>query len=385
MFKCKTCEDGYYLDQDTNLCVLKFNNDQFCKETEEFSNRCKKCSSETYLDKFTGICHLSPNKEKNCYSFDDNNMCIACTNNTFPVKILFNEELDRLFTHNKYYPEIIDFLKNQNSPEPSPSSSDSSEAVHPENISTSFLYECESVPAEDIIPDCMAYNKYKQCVKCNSPKESFGSKCIEIFVSDCEEFISPHICSKCKPGFDFTTLTGAGGLEIKSCLEIDIVGCLDKEMEAVTTDDGVVSMKKCNLCSSNKYFDEETRSCATVTDLIENCEFYNNDKTCKFCHSGYLLTNNNTSCNLKLEKYYFGDKHCSIASIEKSPSCSACKTGYFLDINNVCKPCSSQGINSEPRNCSVCSPKSPNKCLMCKVGYNMDIEGNCVLVSDSQA
>ena len=198
-------------------------------------------------------------------------------------------------------------------------------------------------------------------------------------VANCEKYLTPYLCSKCQPGYEISETTGTGGLIIKTCTSLDLPKCDEKALEEITVEGTKSSVKVCKRCEKNYFFNSTTRECVAVTKSIENCEYYNPDQTCSFCAEKYLLTNDDTKCQVKLENYYFGDQNCSLAAIKTTPICTACKTGFYLALDNKCKPCSSQGINSVPNNCAICSPRSPNQCLMCVIGYNMDIQGNCVL------
>ena len=172
-----------------------------------------------------------------------------------------------------------------------------------------------------------------------------------------------------------------GDNQVTSCSEIDLPQCLIKDLVEVKSESSSSFVKVCKKCNKNYFFNEETRACESVSNekLIENCEYYSPDKTCLYCKEKFLLSNDNTSCQIKLQNYYHGDQNCSLGVIQNLPICDACKPGFYLDVDNVCKPCASQGINSVPNNCAICSPRSPNKCLMCMEGYDMDKKGFCEL------
>ena len=149
-------------------------------------------------------------------------------------------------------------------------------------------------------------------------------------------------------------------------------------METITVEEVEIEREICLRCRQDYYFDETSRICSVVSKPIENCEFYRPDQSCLFCKSKYLLSNKNLSCQVNLENFFFGDRHCLKAAVVSDPVCQACKSGFFLDHSNVCRPCVSQGLNSNPSNCALCSPKSANQCLVCLVGFFMDEAGVCV-------
>jgi hypothetical protein len=103
-FACIECNQGYYLDLNTNLCVERQANDPLCEELETNSNRCKKCKTEAFLMRVEGICVLSPNREKDCATYNEMGLCVACTNDTYPVTVVLDKVVDRLNGTNRYTP-----------------------------------------------------------------------------------------------------------------------------------------------------------------------------------------------------------------------------------------------------------------------------------------
>lgn len=276
---------------------------------------------------------------------------------------------------------IIDHLK-------SPSTGASSEAENTEtdsNVVTSFKYECQSLSGDFITTHCTSYNKFKRCVACDTTHWLFDSQCISIQASHCEVLHDPFTCRTCPKGFKMDDPVTIGGNVVTSCVEIDLPKCEIKSLVEIKGDSGSTMVKVCEKCEKDHYFKEDTRTCESIQTPIENCEYYASDKTCMFCKEKFLLSNDNTSCQIKMQNYYHGDQNCALGVIQTDPICNACKPGFYLDIDNVCKPCASQGINSVPHNCAICSPRSPDKCLMCMEGYDMNKQGSCQLAESSSA
>lgn len=192
----------------------------------------------------------------------------------------------------------------------------------------------------------------------------------------------PYTCQTCPKGFQKDAPVDSLGISVTSCSEIVLANCEEKSLVEVQGDSSSTFVKVCDKCEKNFYFKEDTRTCESIVNPIENCEYYSPDKTCKFCKEKFLLSNDNTACQLKLQNYYHGDQNCSLGVIQNLPICDACKSGFYLDLNNKCRPCSSHGINSVPNNCAICSPRSPNQCLMCNPGYDMNTEGFCQLATE---
>ena len=387
-FECAECVDGYFLNLDTFQCELRVSSDPLCAVQEDNSNRCKECLPTAFLKRVEGVCELSPNRERNCAVYTSMGLCLACANNTYPVTVVLDESQDRLEGLDRYLPgtyfvenhtytltkckEIISITQKKGS------SSQSKESTN-ENIDTTFKYECQSLPVSSQVPNCVSYDKYKRCHQCAPTHSLFDSKCISIEAQNCAVLHDPFTCRSCPTGYQMDAPLVIGSNLVTSCSEISLDHCEVKDLEQVTQNSTTVTLKVCRQCEKNRFFNSETRTCDQVLDLIENCEYYQDDKTCKFCKKKFLLSNDNTTCQIKLDNYYHGDQNCALGVIQNIPICDACKKGFYLDLDNVCKPCASQGINSVPNNCAICSPRSPNKCLMCAEGYDMNKDGFCQL------
>ena len=377
-FACSECNEGYYLDLETHLCVQRHTADLLCEELETNSNRCKKCKQEAFLMRVQGTCVLSPNRELNCATYNEMGLCMACTNDTYPVTVVLDSIVDRLTGSDRFTPPIIDHLNSVSTQ----TSTDSieSEETH-KNIITSFKYECQALPAGYIKTNCTSYDKFKRCVSCANTHWLFDSRCVTITASNCAVLQDPYTCRTCPKGYQMDAPVNNGSNIVTSCSEIDLQHCQIKNLVEVNGDSASTLVKVCEKCDIGYYFKEDTRICELIPNAIENCEYYAPDQTCMFCKEKYLLSNDNTACQIKLQNYYHGDQNCSLGVIQNTPICDACKPGFYLDIDNNCKPCASQGINSVPNNCAICSPRSPNKCLMCMEGYDMNKEGFCQLRS----
>ena len=57
-----------------------------------------------------GICDLSPNREIDCSLYNEMGICLACTNNTYPVTVVLDKFNDRLEGPRRYIPGKIIIL-----------------------------------------------------------------------------------------------------------------------------------------------------------------------------------------------------------------------------------------------------------------------------------
>ena len=85
-FECEECEDGYYFNYTSKLCVKTKKNFENCKSTDYGGEYCHKCKKDFYINQTDHLCYS--NKEKNdlykCTRLDlSGEYCVSCEDDYF--------------------------------------------------------------------------------------------------------------------------------------------------------------------------------------------------------------------------------------------------------------------------------------------------------------
>ena len=108
------------------------------------------------------------------------------------------------------------------------------------------------------------------------------------------------------------------------------------------------------------YTDEETETCVSEVDFIENCLIYDTRSECWTCAFGFSLSEDKKKCN-PIE-----DLKCVMQELEGV--CAACAGRVKPDYFGRC-----EGIDTCSENCESCM--LGYGCTYCKEGYYVGVDG----------
>ena len=105
--------------------------------------------------------------------------------------------------------------------------------------------------------------------------------------------------------------------------------CAKNDDSSCKVSDFKENSSMCLKCSKNYHFDIETEKCVSNPDLIDKCAYYNPDKTCLSCESGFIIEQGQCQD--------LGDSLVQNCVSYESLKCTYCNSGYKLNSENKCE------------------------------------------------
>ena len=325
---CDECDDGYYLNDATHSCGVKFiSNCQKQKNQYE----CEECETGFYVNQLK---YCSPYQIRNCKVKEKtSDTCDECDDG-----YLKNSTDDtchlRLVTQCEEFEESEDRCSKCLS-----SAYMLNEVCHPYTVS-----------------GCKEYNEnLDQCVSCPDRyylNSDTGFKCQYNTVQNCNEYrTTANECQLCDITTDDTTHKGNYTYSIgMKCGEfIEVSGCAKYELannpgqgkckeckpthlqigyDCVLKPNGLRNClifdnpDQCHQCTCTHFLNVDTSRCEKVDHSIPHCKYHETKDTCKECESTHLLSEDKKTCTQL--------QHPACLTWTTVDSCASCPPGYVL-------------------------------------------------------
>ena len=390
---CSKCEDTYYLDQFTMLCVLRTRS--HCATTQPDKDECATCNTNYYMDtNDDNICKaVSPVSLCGTYSSNSNtceicnsghylnqNSCTAVTSIIARCKIYQSATVCQTCEDGNLLTNGACNAGNVNQCKTYVTADQCYECMAGSYITNTF--QCTTYTAD---LNCKSFDpRADRCIDCPTDYNlTQNTSCKRL--SGCSELESNNTeCKTCKPEFLLNSTT-------KECVPRTASNC---ETYHETED-------KCSTCASGFYFDSDTSecknrlvykscqgfeetedkctvctsgfylingSCKSLNNPIAKCAEYSADGICQTCENSFNLKSGNTECVQKLE---------NCKTTNDNDECTQCNTGYYLKDPKQCV------IYSFHPNCTNLDPAA-DKCLECTDFHKLDDSNVCVELSRCQ-
>ena len=358
---CVTCREPYYL-----------NNSERCVENDhctavDSNRKCKACEENYYLDSQTDLCVEIP-EGIDCaklYNFGvgiQNSTCMVCKDRSlYPI----NTKNETTFGWKcvDYVPEYSSvfslFLFNYapSDTERPPSGSLYYDNAKIGNVGSSGGYFPSiniCVPKSSERQNCAVFNPQNNtCATCLDGHYLDGAYCVKGDIDFCNKYADQYTCSECVETHYLDANATLSKPEIKSVI------CKPHEVDCG------VYQKDQDLCVSCKpfhHFNSSTFACTAYTVL--NCAVYfPTDDKCLLCDEGYFMSQDT-------------EKQCDPITVENCATfsrqfdqCLTCRHGFYLDITQKCIP-------HTRMNCRLYS-QFKDECELCEDGYYLDDVKNC--------
>ena len=392
---CIECIKGFYIDYRTKTCKQNIENEEISNcEIENIGSlsnpvySCKKCYKDNdilaTIENGVKFCLEAKGELENCkeatvditYAKNLYN-CTSCSDNYIPY---YSNFYGRIICQN-IYRKIeeqknisLENFKNGETLKKTNKKCEKNNCFTPFNPDEDKYYACNDdvVGMKGCQGSCEFSLKKNNTILCKGICQSNENNIIEI---------SKGICNKC-----------------------DIVnkGCLKCHYEIEYPNDYFGIKRKnrfvCDECEE-KYIMSKFKKCLKFSDLLPNCEEYENDKEnndeiiCTKCSEGYYLDDNGYCMECKGNRFQGNNGKCincdntseggilGCSLCKKSNNeitCQLCKLGYILIKNmNACIPMSS---NNELKKFSFCEQLTLDNdkyyCFKCKSQFSLLKEDN---------
>ena len=386
---CKSCSEifpGYKcITCDTNGCTSCEQNNFV---TEDF--RCGTCGEGFFADNQTNNCESCSENCQKCVGLDVVGSVLVslstASGSLAKISKTVSEAVVLAAVRSKCTQCSVDFYLNHNS-----SCFTSCEAGYYANATSNICEKCQVLNCLDCSSDvtnctkCNLTTRYinpisKQCLA-DIPMGFFLLSSLSMIVmpcnSSCNECSGPVTCKSCKSGY-----LNENNYCIESCengyFENKITTKCDK-CNASNCDKCDSSLIKCVLCSNNYFYENQTIHSCILKKCGDNNYYYNTlARTCTRCKDPNCLT-----CSLSVDK-------CDICGINyylnSSLQCvTKCDQGFGVVQNSATvnmNPFSSVPIsikeckNCNDNNCKECYSNS-SICSYCEDSYYL-LKGTCV-------
>ena len=314
-YLCTACLPNFWINEDTNLCVLRTNQPAGCLEYEINKDRCKKCNNSTFINENSTDCVSFPNGILRCATYSNDTICTSCqppaylNSNGCPLSIVI--------------PKCLSYSANY-----------TCTSCEPNYFLTNSTF-CELAKAAN----CYTYTSINACEKCNPGETNKGLKtdtngvisCVDKNVPNCDlstnEF--PFKCTQCKKGF-YLGIDGncAAAVVIQRCLVYDTVStCTQCEPLSILAVDR-------KTCEDTKFVAFNDINCLDSQLL--------GTPLCSKCTPGSIFVNN--ACTACINNTY--SSGCFTCDPANQANCLACRPGYSQNANGVCSALVSQRNNT---------------------------------------
>ena len=419
--KCLKCKNGYY--QDNFKCVI--GNIKSCELYEGNGQNCKKCFDHFILiPNYVGKNYCVPSivKENCSESVVLQNgilQCLKCTNNNYLFENenerisnsciqlntienclryhitnnLIHSSLDCLECNKNYY--LRDKIcKSQITIQNCLIYSNSDPKC--ETCSNSFYYNnltnnCVENPKG--IQNCKEYSSAEKCHLCKKDYFIYNNKCIKIDnkIENCSIYYDQNHCKICENGY-LNKSTECLETKITNCAYLkdnkNCQKCLKGFYLEIIEDETRCIMKKsplncsiydfekkiCEQCNKNLFFNKDSLDCEEVSEIIDNCEFYEEDVKCSKCKEKFVLSVDQTVCKDFGQFNDLIDQNCKFAFLTSENNCEICLQGYYKDF--ISKKC----LSCHDLNCAFCNPVKPVECYICKENSYQNYKGQCISI-----
>jgi hypothetical protein len=203
--------------------------------------------------------------------------------------------------------------------------------------------QCTKSTAVHKTSNCVQYNPYGVCVKCEASFGLVADKCLNIpsTIPNCQVYLFDGLCSSCEdgyePSFDFRSCKKI--IPIKNCIRYSFVGCHRCKSGFIMNEN--LGLKHFNkrpevnqLLDSIKMTNSgsiEKKVCQKVK--IEGCEEALSSTRCKKCANGYFLSTVDYKCEPNTAESIKGCQFYKYIGV-----CVECGPNLFLKDSSTCMP-----------------------------------------------
>ena len=300
-FKCVVCSEGFYVDPDTNSCLVRENKPKKCTAYHSTKDECTACGSNSYLFNSNKECKDYPTGIPGCSTYSDANTCITC--------------------------KAKRYLKENACPLADPEIENCS--VYSSNTVCSLCQptyilrnnECKKANALN----CATYRSIDACATCG-PEDGLETldnvtSCVNKIKPDCDRVNdnSPYNCELCKDGFYLDNGECKNPTIITNCTAYD-------------------SSETCAVCDKGYALSIDKKSCSNENGLADfipaECKEAKvvSGQVCSRCGAGYWFKED------KCEELCTGDSKNGCFSCDPTTpdKCFVCKNGYFMTKDQKC-------------------------------------------------
>ena len=328
---CRLCDfrNGYAMNIQTNTCVFNSNN---CL-MHDIDGTCLSCPNTHFPNNFSCV-PLTIQGDTNCASYSDQQVCLACTNDTYllggvctaatPIQHCDTyggtNGVNCLVCQDGFIP-ALDYLS------------------------------CDAV---DVTDNCSKYS-YAICEQCQDKVEYDNAYIIKAFDFGAQNNLE---------GMLGRLLHGPNNGFVESvCINNQVNNCLIH-----------TRYDKCNVCMDGFYLTADFQCMGNPVFFVPHCYLLIDADNCYRCNNGYYIFNGDqTQCVASTPV-----PDCSIYSFN-SNECTRCMESHYL-VNGNCMP------RTTINDCAVHHPTIANNCQQCDplfvlVNNNTDcmsVIGNCL-------
>lgn len=394
---CLRCKTDYYPDPQSGNCVMVNEKVANCK-TYDDSGTCLICTGEFYYS--NKACVDVKNKINNCAEYISDGKCLTCQSGFFLSSEIIST--NTTVTQNSCVPAAdlhcqeqgsilckqcaagFRFYKNTYLFQLKTMSLSSLRKTSLSTQSKSTGSSAFSSCAQANIPNCVTYEEFDRCSKCETGyfvNEIYQCELMpEEAIDNCFEYYSAKKCRMCLDDFymESDTKCSAHTKTIESCLQmsqttLDICAvCVDGYyltsnkcvLRQVRENCAVYSLTDdlCSICDNNFILSPDKTRCFPV---IENCQDYDFSETlatCKECIPEYYVRPAGTCAKVTLQlDGCYRYKYDALAT--NNYKCSVCNNGYYMNASGVCQK--HQSFIGTYVNCKATNPTSKDACASC--------------------
>jgi hypothetical protein len=358
---CQKCLDGHLLALDQKSCVKNLEN-QNCLNFSFF--KCKECQASyshfpnkpiqdvmslVTSNEFQGysrdlqylsVCGVLPD---NCTDFDSLGVCRACGAGYFLNNLKQCEENPR---------ESISFCRDYSELE-----------VCARCVQNYYLDDNQCLLGPSNLRDrCETLTKNGSNISCSTCLPDFvlqDGECVaREDILNCQAYkTNQNDCEQCAQGFQ----KAQNATTQKFLCVALLTNCLSQNF-----DNAGVAVE-CEQCVQGMFPSAEDGKICKQPQEISNCKWYNQNRSCRECNSGFKLVSNN--CVAREAEV----PNCSVFELD-SESCAQCDPGlqkYTVKNRCVLKPTSQQERRLVQSSITHCLLDDGGICLYCDEGYSL--------------
>ncbi len=361
--ECLNCSENYYLDGFKRKCVILEN----AKKIEncfsyDSSQNCLLCKPDFFF--IAGVCKAVEKKIDNCNFYLNEEKCVSCKDGFLMGFEGKNCELIDDAKNCLYFSKVNchtcnpGFIKNPNLFTKNlftyNSDSDSDKIIDIIRQNDKNFQKKEEICEKTITLNCLEHETFDKCKICNPNYYLNEQKTCSPFpltiIENCLQYTSNTKCKKCQKKHFLQS--------VFECIPvIPIEKCLEYNNSQNTT--------ICTLCEQNLY--STGNKCENRNNSIKNCKELNPmGDTCKTCENGFILAEDNLSCNSVIancSEYNF---------IESIFTCTKCNANHILE-NKICK----QGSIPNCETYTESSTTASQTCEKCENKYKIE-NSSCI-------
>lgn len=350
---CVLCNNNYYLNPTTSLCVaVPTNNTVANCAGYSGTITCLGCLGNYFIS--AGACAAVNITVSNCASYSANGVCSQCNSGYI---FSFNNSLCNAipsianclsYTYGGCKACNSGFFFNPNiyllNISPSTSTA-ASYFLQTGGLSPTMLSTCQATT----VTNCVTFSSFNTCSGCATGYYLTSAGACTAFplpvIQNCLTYSNLVTCSSCVPMFYLSANTCVAIIAIPFC----------------ATYSQTASSTVCTSCNSTSYVSGNACTNRTAAVNVASCTVYSlTSDICTTCTSGFILTSNSLLCLAVISNCA---TYQSWSPGQTSYTCATCLSGYYLNTGGSAPVCTAGTI----ANCMTYS--SSTACSACNNGY----------------